>query len=155
MTDLAIQAQPTVERLLSYDEDKLYAELGKRLKAIQLDPSASGNFDLEVTGTEVQSLGPYQDLKEFGVRFFSRFNIQAYELVCGSDSDNPKDRQKLMEAFGFGADAVAATLTALLVANLAIAPAVAAVCATLAIKLFFKPGHAAMCDVWQTKLPKS
>lgn len=155
MEDLAAKAQPAVDKLMQFDEAKLYAELGKRLKAIQREPSASADFDLEIMATNVEALGPWQDLNDFGKRFFDRFNRQAYELVCGADSENTKERQSLLQAFGFGADAVAATLAALLVAHLAIAPAIAAVCATLAIKLFFKPGHAAMCDVWKEKLPKT
>ena len=57
-----------------------------------------------------------------------------------------------MKAFSLGKSEVAAALAALLVSQLAIAPAIAAVVAAIAIKLFFAPAHDSMCDVWKGKL---
>jgi hypothetical protein len=57
-----------------------------------------------------------------------------------------------VDAFGIGGEAVATALAAVMVTSLGLAPAVAAVVAALAIKLFFRPAHGAMCDVWKGKL---
>jgi hypothetical protein len=49
---------------------------------------------------------------------------------------------------------VAGAIAGLLIANLAIAPAIATVVAALIIKLFFRPTYTEFCRVWKKNLPK-
>jgi len=151
MADLVTQAQPATDRLLTLDENQLYGELAVRLQEIKRDPTASANFDLKVD-PKLEAMGALQDIRDFGRRFFDRMSRQACGVMCGPDADNTNERHQLAQAFGIGKDAVAPALAALFVAHLGLAPAIAAVLAALAIKVFFKPAYDAMCDVWKDKL---
>ena len=152
MADIKSQARPAVDALLQNDEDQLYLELGKRLSAIKQDPSLSGSFTPDLP-SDVEALGPVDDLKEIARRFFARFNAQAYQLVCGAEAENSEEREQVLNAFGIGQDAVAAAIVGLLVSQLALAPAVAAVVAALIVRLFFRPAYESMCEVWSEKQP--
>ncbi len=150
MIDLATQAQPAVDKLLPSDDDVLFVELANRVQAMQHNPAIGGTFDPNLPVLE--SLGVVDDLKDFGQRFFDRLSKEAYNLVCGAEAEHTEERQNLIAAFGLGKEAVAATLAATLVGYLGLAPAVAAVVAALAIRLFFRPAYGATCDVWKEKL---
>jgi hypothetical protein len=154
MADPERQAESAVEMLMTYDEDRLYSELGMRLRTVRRDPTKSAQFDL-VPDTPLEELGVADDLRAFGRKFFDRVSTQAYALVCGSDSEQTEERGKLLQAFGIGRDAVAPALSVLLVGHLGLAPAIAAVVATLIVRLFFRPAHEAMCEVWQGRLPQT
>jgi len=154
MTDLKDLAQSAVETLLQSDEDQLYEELGMRVQAMKRDLAVSASFAPDVT-YDAEAMGPLDDLRDFGRIFFNRLNTQAWHLACGTDAEDTEERKELMEAFGVGKEAVAATLAAVLVAQLGLVPAVAAVVAALIIKLFFRNVYGAMCDIWKKKLPEA
>lgn len=153
MADLATEARPAVDALLKNDEDELYLALGSRLRAIQQEPSLSGTFAPDIPAG-LEALGAVDDIKDFGRRFFKRVNSQAYQLICGTGAENTEERERVIDAFGIGEEAVAPAIAALLVVHLGLAPAVAAVVAALIIRLFFRNAFAAMCEVWQEKLPE-
>jgi hypothetical protein len=150
MADLVDRARPATERLLSLDDNQLYAELAVRMQEIRRDPASSADFNL-APKSPVESMG-FEDLADFGRRFFNRVSRQAYALMCGDDAEDSNERNQLTQAFGLGKDAVAPALAALFVAHLGFAPAIAAVIAALAVRLFFKPAYEAMCEVWKEKL---
>ena|SRR6266702_7003468 len=152
MSDLTQQAMPAVERLLKADEAQLYEQLGIRAKAIAVDPTKAGSFEPEVTYDQAQ-MGLKEDVLEAGRRLYSRWNVEAYKLVCGTDPEDQKDRKNLTTAFSFNEVTVAATLSALLVTYLGLAPALAAVIAALTIKRFFRPAYEEFCRVWKKNLP--
>jgi len=147
-TSDVMAAVTTLDKL---NDDALYAELGGRLRTIGGQPQLSAQFALPVN-FQAEAMGPLDDLRAFGRRFFDRVNRQAYQLVCGSDPENTKDREKVAESMGMGKDMFATTLTTLLVAQLGLAPAIAPVVALLIVRLCFKPALGAMCDVWKEKL---
>jgi hypothetical protein len=153
MSDLTRQARPAVESLAGQDEDQLYKELGLRLQAIQRDPSISASFEPQIP-TQLEAMGAAEDLRAFGQRFFQRVNVQAYQLVCGQEDEDSEDRESVINAFGLGRDAVAAAIAGLLVAQLGLAPAIAAVVAALIIRVFFRSAYEAMCEVWSEKQPQ-
>jgi hypothetical protein len=153
MAELVSQAKPEIEKLMQSDVNQLYEELGIRVKAYGNDLSVATSFAPQVAYT-AELMGPLDDLRLFGKEFFGRVNRQAYELVCGNALTDKKDRAKLEGAFKIGPTDVAAYLAVLLVGHFGLAAGAAAVVAALIIKLFFKPGHEAMCLVWATKLPK-
>jgi hypothetical protein len=152
MADLTALARPAMKELGQKSDDELYAELGARLMLLSRDPKMTGEFKPEEP-IEIESLGFAADLKNFGLKFFNRVNRQAYELVCGTDAEESKEREDLLNAFGIGKEAVGPVLAGLLVAHLGLAPLIAAAVAAIVIRLFFKPAYQAMCDVWKGKLP--
>lgn len=153
MSELSKQAEPAVKKLLKSDEEQLYETLGIVAKAIENDPSKSGSFEPRVT-YDFAHMGLKEDVMEMGQKLFNRWIVEAYKLACGSDRQGRKDREALMEAFGFNDEVmIAAALAALFVTNLGLAPALAAVMAVLVLKRFFRPAHEEFCIVWKKNLP--
>ncbi|HET9768980.1 MAG TPA: hypothetical protein VFS60_19195 [Thermoanaerobaculia bacterium] len=152
MPTLHEEATQASERLLRADEPQLYEELAMRLKAIQAEPSAAGQFDLHPTYEEA-AMGPKDELRELGRRLWQRWQVETYNLFCGSSTGDAKDRRQLIDAIGVGEVAVAGALASLLVAHLAMAPAIATVIAALVVKRFFRPGYEELCAYWSKQLP--
>ena len=156
MPDLATRAQPTVRRLLSEPKDEteppvdLYLELGKRLRAIETNPAVAGSFDPRIP--DLEGLGPVDDLRAFGEKFFPKVSRSSYALVCGKGSADAADRQRVIDAFRIGSDAVGAAIAALLVSSLGLAPAIAVVVGALIVKLFLENAYTAGCELWEQKL---
>lgn len=153
MSEINRQAESAVKKLLLSDENQLYEHLGIRSKAIALDPSISSSFEPQVTYDEVQ-MGLLDDVRNLGMRIFRRLSVEAYKLLCGTDAENKKEREKLAEAFGISSTAAATTLATLLVTQLGLAPAIAAVIASLIVKRFFNKAYNKFCQKWKKKLPK-
>jgi|GEM_PF-1887389 len=147
--ELAQRAQQATDQLTGIGDDELFEQLALRLKAISAEPEQSGNFALDVTLT-AETLGPFDGLAEFGRRYFGKVESQIHGLICGSEDSGT--RSQLAKAFGLGPDAVTATVAALLVSQIGFAPAIAAVLATITIRVFFKPAHEAMCEQWDDRL---
>jgi len=148
MTDIALEAKPAIETLLKSDEDQLYTELGARLETLRRDASVAGSFSPTLT----EPLGPADDLRLLGQRFFARIGTEAYGVVCGGQDGDTEEHQQLLTAFSIGTDAVATALVAVLVASLGLAPAIAAVVAAIVVKVFYRAAYGAMCDVWKQKV---
>jgi hypothetical protein len=141
-----------VESLLESDENQLLEELGIRAKAISAAPEAAGSYSPDVVHSAAE-MGVLDDVRDFGRRLFKRWNVQAWELVCGTDEDDTDDRKQLLDSIGVDKTTAAATLAALLVAHLGVAPALAGVIAALVIKRFFRPAYDEFCTSWQGSLP--
>lgn len=107
MSDLSPSA--SVAKLLESPEDQLYQELGIRARAIAADPSLSGSFEPNVIH-DAKLMGPLDDIKDLGRRIFRRWNREAYDLICGGDPVDEKDREKVRNSFGLGDAAVAGSI---------------------------------------------
>ena len=153
MPSIETRATPALEKLLQSDSDQLYAELGLRLKAFEADPTNAGSFDSSAT-FDAPFAGPFDALREFGQVFFERFSLDAYGLVCGSDTKNASERKKLLDALNLGETAFAATLVGALIGTFGMAPVLASVVAALIVRLFFRNAQGAMCAVWKKSLPQ-
>jgi hypothetical protein len=151
-TSLASRARPAANELANLNQEQLYTELGARLRAIASAPDGSDRFDM-IPGKSLESYGPLDELKKLGQKFFDRWNREAYNLICGSSAEDAAAREQVTNAFGMGREAVVAAIAASLTAYLGLAAALAAVVASLAMRLFFKPGYEATCDYWKEKLP--
>lgn len=152
MIELVDLVRPAVENLLQSEESQLYEELGVRQKAIMIDPAKAGFFEPDLT-YDAEEMGSLDDLRDFGRILFEKLNVDAYNLVCGTKTEDSEERRKLLAAFGIDDKVVAAAIAALLITHMAIAPAIAAVVAAIIVKLFFQNTHRAMCEVWKKKLP--
>ena len=155
MSDLAQQAEPAIKDLLNSDEGALFTTLGIRALAMQGDTALGSSFAPGVTHDE-SMMGPLTEVRKYGERIFGRVNAEAYKLICGTDPEDAEDRKKLLDVFNLGGDRIAAIIAGLLVAQLGLAPAVAAVVAVIIFKRFLaKDAYQASCDFWKSKLPKS
>jgi len=145
------RARSAVDEINGLSEDQLYTELGSRLGSIARAPDGSDQFNMN-SGQALEGYAPLDELKKLGQKFFARWNREAFNLVCGASNDDARARQQVAQAFGLGPEAVAATIAAVLTAHVGLAAALSTVVAMLAVRLFFKPGHQAMCDYWKEKL---
>lgn len=153
MANLQKVAKPAVDKLLKKDEDQLYKELGMRTKALAKDPLLmTRSFDLEVV-YDMAAMGPMDDVRALGQQLFKRWTVEANKLLCGTTAEDKEDRDKLRNSFGIDDVTVAAALAALLVVQLGIPAAIAAVVAALLIKRFFHPTYEEFCKAWTKHLP--
>ncbi len=153
MAELHELARPAVTSLFQSDADQLYEQLGIRSRGISADPMIAGSFAPDLL-YDAPLMGPMDDLRRFGKLFFGRINKQCHDLVCGDDTKNTAERQKVVAAFKLGKEDVGSAIAALLVAYLGLAPAIAAVVAVLIVKLFFRPAVDSMCQVWTEDLSR-
>jgi hypothetical protein len=152
MTTLLAAAEPAVDKLLQSDEDDLYEELGIRSRAMVRNLEVSASFSPVITAEEAVAMGPLDEAKKLGKKIFSRWNREAYHLVCGTGAEDEKDRSEIRAAFNIGAKAVATSLSGLLVSMFGLAPAIAAVIAALIIKRFFQGAIDETCAYWKGNL---
>jgi hypothetical protein len=152
--ELSEQARSAVEKLLNTEESQLYEELGIRSQAIAKNPALSSAFEPEVV-YEGAYMGPLDYVRELGERIFKRLEFEMYGLFCGSAIEDEEARIELGKAFGIGQTEIALAMSALLITQLGLAPAIAAVMAALIIKHVFKPSYEEFCGLWGEKFPKS
>lgn len=139
-----------IEALDEAGEDQLLEILGTRASAMALDPAVAGSYSPSVTA-DVDEMGGVDWLKRLGARIFKRLNREAHDLLCGQSAETAEDRQKIREALGSKTTA-AALLAGLLVTHVGVAPAVAAVVATLIMKRFLRPVYEETCAQWGESL---
>lgn len=148
MTTLSTQAETAAKKLLMADETQLLEQLGMRATAIREDPAKAGAFDPQLVYSAAE-MGLKEDVLDLGQRIFRRWHKEVFRLVCGGGAENEKDREELKKAFGVSDVAVAASLSALLITSLNIAPAIAVVVAALVVKRFFRPAQEEFCATWK------
>jgi hypothetical protein len=155
MTNLANQAEPAMESLLAADEDTLFEQLGIRATAIQENPNLSSSFSPQVIYDEA-AMGVLDDVRDYGRRIFRRCSAEGYKLFCGDDPEDEEDRKQLAEVTGISQGQFSALLASMLVGQLGLAPAIAAIIAAILIKRFLiKPGYQLACEKWKAQLPSS
>ena len=151
MDNNAKTALGAVENLIDLPEEQLYRMLGACLTRVGNDARGSDQFDLDVP-LPPPVMGAKDVLMDFGRSFFNRVEKQAFTLLCGTDPEHQKERDKVSEMFRLGKSDVAAGISALLVAQLALAPAIAAMVAALVVKLLFQPALDTTCDAWRNRV---
>lgn len=150
-------AKSAVSQLLSYDEDRLLEELGKRTQINKTNPEIMGSYMPPEETMEHMDVGASELLKKFGLKFFDNFGQQLYKILCDESPEHTEERNKLSAALKISQTDVATTLTAIIVAVFpptAIPAAVAVVLAALITKLFYDPAQKAICQVWSEELTK-
>ncbi len=153
MADLTLLAQPAVAALNQPENttEDLYKELGLRLKAMQEDVSLSSSFNPPIP-QNIEAQGAAEDFRKFGEMFFQRVEKEAFNLICGTQAQENEQREKVLDAFGIGRDAVGAAIAGLLISQLGLAPLIAPVVATIILRLVFKPMYESMCGTWKENL---
>jgi hydroxymethylpyrimidine/phosphomethylpyrimidine kinase len=154
MSSLSEKALPAVEKLLQSSEDQLYEQLAMRTAAIEENPALAGQFDIVGLDPATHAGRVTDGLKNVGLRIFNRWNREAFNLVCGSETKDKHDRDKLLTAFDMGSAAFASAVASSLVTGFGIAPAIAAVVASIVVTRFLRGAYEEFCTYWQENLPQ-
>ena len=140
-----------VEQVTDKDEDKLESYLG--LYVQQRGESWLKDESVTEIDSDMMETSARGGLAEFGKRFFAKFNAEAYDLLCGNPfEDDGETLKKLENALKQGTDKAAGLLAPVLIAQLGLAPAVAAIIATLVVKKLAKVTGDTICEMWQESL---
>lgn len=153
MTDAMQRAMVAVTSLDvdADDEEALYRLLGTRMKMLERDPSVAGDFaPASLAPTELGFAVP--DLLDFGRDAFLRIAGLGQGLVCGTESNQGFYLQRIFSTLNTDAATVTAAVTALLIGQLAIAPMIAGVVATIIVGKVAPKSLAALCQTWGAKV---
>ena len=148
------QIDALTEKLVELDNNQLCLHLGMSTQGISDDlegqtRSASiDSFDLSL----YELTRGNEDTLNFGQRLFKRLNAASYELLCKDPFDDGETLKKLNDALKDSTAKAAGFLAPVLVANLGLAPAVAAIVATLVVKTFAKAIGEEICSTWKKSL---
>ncbi len=149
MSDELVAARAAVSAVKTTNDEELYRLLAARMKAIERDPTTAGNIAPSVQDA-ARGIAP-ADLLKFGKDAFVRISIAGQAVVCGS-ADQGLHLQRLLGSFNTNLSSLTAALTGLLIAQLAIAPAIASVVATLVIGKVAPTSVEALCRAWTAKV---
>ena len=121
-----------------------------RLEAIGRDPSHAGQFAPTVHPAEL-GIAPL-DLLKAGKAAFVRVADAAQPIICGSGASQGLQLQQLLGAFSTNLTTITAAVAGLLITQLAIAPAIASVVATLIVGKVAPKSVDALCRAWGQKI---
>ena len=153
-----------LQALSDLNEEELEARLGMRAQIIGEDLKRGDTRSASVDSLEIDTAVPrgvLDDALAAGQRLFNWISPAAYNLLCtplGGDSadETMKELVKLLdEDLEKNIAKAAGMLAPFLVSSLGLAPAIAAVVATLIIKRTSKQGGKFICDNWKNTLPTS
>ena len=138
-------------KLVEFDDIQLFLQLGMSSQGISED------LEEQTRSSSINSIEPVfyeitrsnSDTLSFGQRLFKRLNAASYELLCKDPFDNGETLKKLGEALKESTATAAGLLAPILVANLGLAPAVAAIVATLIVKTLSKSIADEICSTWK------
>jgi hypothetical protein len=152
MTDATTAARAAIAELSSKDDDELYRLLALRVKAMQRDPTTAGQLSPMVSDADAMGIA-FVDLVKFGKATFGRLALAGHSVVCGDGADEGNRLARLLATANKDVATVTATVAALLVGQLAIAPAIAGIVATIIIGKVAPTSLDALCRVWAARLP--
>lgn len=151
MTDAMQRAMVAVTELDPDDEEGLYRLLGLRLKTMERKPSVAGEFaPATIAPNELGITVP--DLLAFGRDAFVRIAAVGQGLVCGTEANQGFYLQRIFSTLNTDTAAVTAAVATLLIGQLAIAPAIAGVVATIIVGKVAPNSLAALCKTWGAKV---
>ncbi|MBD2124550.1 hypothetical protein [Trichocoleus sp. FACHB-262] len=145
------------ERLVELSDDQLLLRLGMSSQGISEDledQTRSASID-SIDFSEYELTRANEDALNFGQRLFKRLNAASYELMCKDPFDDGETLKQLNAAMKDSTSKAAGLLAPVLVANLGLAPAVAAIVAALIIKKFSEVIAGEICDTWKRTLEAS
>ena len=143
-----------VEQVTDVDENKLEGYLGLYVQQQGEDWLKDESLD-EIDSDMMEVGARAGGVVEFGKRFAEKFNAEAYDLLCGNPfGDDGESLEKLENALEQGTNQAAGLLAPILIANLGLAPAVAAIIATLVVKKLAKVTGDTICEMWKESLDK-
>ena len=147
-----------IENLAKLDEETLQAQLG--MQAQTLEENLTRGASRESTNLKMMPVPKGLESNKFielGQNLFKRLNGEAYDLLCGNDpfADGGKTMKKIEDAYDQSSTKAAGVLAPILVTNLGLAPAIAAIVATLIVQKIAKAAGETICSMWQESVDKS
>ncbi len=151
MPDPMDEARAAVAQLADTDEEDLYRLLALRVRTIERDPSVAGQFaPTTLAATELGITVP--DLAALGRKLFGNIARAGQSLICGTDSDAGFHLQRILSSVNMDITTVTAGVATLLIGQLAIAPAVAGIVASIVVGKVAPTSVEALCKAWSAKL---
>ena len=149
------EANELAQRIYDLDEDVLEARLGILAQEMGGDLTgksaprgvALDSIDIEATSRALIPPGAV----ELGQKVFDRVNAEAYKILCTPLGDE-STRETLDKALEENYTKAAGMLAPVLVSSLGLAPAVAAIVASLIIKRISKDIAGGICSTWEKSL---
>lgn len=129
-------------------DSDLFAALGQRLS----DSGNSGRVASLDKSVQVDDLVRGSAMEELGRRVFRRWNLALHEFVCKSQGEDQDLRQRILHALSGKDGGAVALIAGILVAAFGASPAIAAIVATLLVRLFLNPTKDAVCEYWSEQL---
>jgi len=150
------QLDNLTEKLIEFDDEQLMLKLGMSTLGISEDlEDQTRSASIDSIDLSLYELTRSEDTLNFGQRLFKRLNASSYELLCKDPFDDGETLKKLNEALKDSTAKAAGFLAPVLVANLGLAPAVAAIVAALIVKTISKAIADEICDTWKKSLEAS
>lgn len=141
-----------IKNLEQFDEDELIIQLGSYVQNLGEDLNQSGAINsIKAMNQEAVPRGLVAD-KAFamGERLLKKLNAEAYDLLCGNPfGDQGEMLQTIEAAMKDNTTKAAGLITPVLVANLGLAPAVAAIVSTLIVQKIAKSVGETICSSWE------
>lgn len=149
------EANELAQQIYDLDEDVLVAKLGTLSEEMGGDLTGQSaprgvsvdSIDLEVGTRGIIPPGAIQ----IGQKVFNQVNAEAYKILCTPLGDE-STREALDKALEENYTKAAGMLAPVLVSNLGLAPAVAAIIAALIIKRISKDISGGICSTWEKSL---
>ncbi len=141
-------SKPAVDSLVALKDADLFTALGYQLSRTAAGSSPRGY----ISGIDKDELPRDGAFQEFGKMLFRRWNKALYEFVCQSSGEDNELRERLIGVLTGKEGGAAALLAGTLVAVFGVSPALAAVVATLVIRLVITPAGEVLCSSWQSSI---
>lgn len=151
MTEAMDGARAAIADLQGTDDDQLYRLLALRVKAIERDPSKAGVFAPDTIPPADLGIA-VPDLVAHGRAVFLRVATAGHGLICGTEASQGFQLQRLLASIGTDVTTVTAAVAGLLISQLALAPAVAGIVATIVVGKVAPASLEALCETWGSKL---
>ena len=135
---------PAIESLTRLSDSDLFSALGQRLTSDE--PAIASPIDPD-------DLLRTSALQNLGRSVFRRWNNALHDFVCKSSGEDQALRDKLIQALT-GKEGGTAIIAGILVAAFGASPAIAAILATLLIRIIVAPAASEICKAWTAALAK-
>ena len=144
--------EKAVQTLSKTDNKNLYAKLGAYATQFPRNPASFAAPDAAITLDEGVA-GPLDDAVELGKRIVKRWNRVLFDLCCGGDSVDPEAKKTILTALNLkSTDAIAASITGILIGTFSVAPAVAVVVGVIVGKALLPAAEEEVCQFWKERL---
>ncbi len=145
-------AQQSADAIASFSglsEADLFAALAQRMGQVVQGSSAIADISAPV---DVDDLLRDTISQGVGRRVFKRWSLALHNFLCGSGNEDQALRARLMSALTGKEGGAVALIAGTLVAAFGASPAIAALVATLVMRVVIAPAAEEICETWAKSL---